>query len=100
MTPKALATIPTAFLVGICGPLGYRAFEQWAQARAIALTRSTELIAYAVIILAPFLVFVIGVDPKRWDENHRFSQEGKMDQRQTWMRWAAYFVGAIVGYAL
>lgn len=100
MTPKALATIPTAFLVGIGGPFGYRVFDRWAQTRAIASTRATELIAYAVIIVAPFLVCVIGFDPKRWDGNHWFSKEGKTDQRRTWMRWAAYFVGVLVGYAL
>jgi hypothetical protein len=102
MTLKALETMPTAFLVGIGAPLGYRAFQRLALTRTITSTRATELIAYAVIGIVPFLVCVIGVDPKRWnrDENYWFSHEGKTDQRRTWMRRAAYFAGTIIGYAL
>jgi hypothetical protein len=100
MTVKALATIPTAFLVGIGGPIGYRAFERLAEARAIRLTRATEIIVYAVVVVIPFLVCVIGVDPKRWTGNYWFSQEGKTDQRRIWIRWASYFAGTMVGYVL
>jgi hypothetical protein len=99
MTLKALATIPTAFLTGIVAPLGYRLLGRL---DANPSTMATPLIAYAVVSIAPFLVFVIGFDRRRWnvDANYWFSQEGKTDQRRTWMRWGAYFVGLIVGNAL
>ena len=100
MTLMVFATMPTAFLVGIGGPLCYRAFDRLVQTRGITSTRATELTAYAIIVVAPFLVCVIGVDSKRWDGNYWFSQEGKVDWRRMWMRWAAYCAGAIVGYVL
>jgi hypothetical protein len=100
MTLKSLATIPTALLTGIAGPLGIALFERLVQRGAIESGRGTALIAYAIIVVVPFLVFVIGVDPKRWDGNYWFSQDGKTDQRRTWIRWAAYFAGGLVGFAL
>lgn len=96
-----LATIPTAFLTGIGGILGYRAFERWAYRQAITLTRPMELGLYVGFILVPFLIFVIGVDTKRWDPDYNtFSQEAKTDARRMWIRWAAYIVGSIAGYVL
>ncbi len=99
MTMKALATIPTAFMAGVFAPLGYRRLQRLDPNPSIM---AIPLIAYSVVSLAPFLIFVVGFDRKRWDvdANYWFSQEGKTDQRQTWMRWAAYFVGLIVGNAL
>jgi hypothetical protein len=97
MKLRALATIPTAFLTGIVAPLGYRLLERLDPNPS---TIATPLIAYAVVSIAPFLVFVIGFDRKRWDADYWFSQEGKTDQRRMWIRWGAYFVGLIIGNAL
>jgi hypothetical protein len=101
LTIKALATIPTAFLAGIGGLLGERAFERWAYTHEIALARGVELIAYAGFIVAPFLLCVIGIDLKRWERNYNwFSQDAKTDQRRMWIRWVAYSIGSIAGYVL
>ena len=60
-----------------------------------------ELAIYAGFTVVPFLIFVIGVDFKRWDPNYnRFSHEAKTDERRMWIRWAAYIVGSIAGYVL
>jgi hypothetical protein len=96
MTLKALATIPTAFLAGIVAPLSFSAWEQLDPVPS----RASGLIGYAVVGLAPFVVFVIGFDRKRWDGTYWFSQTGKTDHRRTWIRYAAYFVGLLLGNAI
>jgi hypothetical protein len=101
MKLKALATLPTAFLAGLAGRVGLRLFENWTNQHSIRSTSLLILVLYLVLFVAPFLLFVVGIDPQRWNENHRFSEQGRTDERRTWMRWAAYLVGTIlVGYAL
>ena len=58
------------------------------------------LLTYLVISVGPFLVFVVGLDTKRWEPHYWFSDVGKADSRRLWKRWAVYAVGATIGYTI
>ena len=53
-----------------------------------------------VLVVVPFLLFVLGLDSKRWEDHYWFSDTGKADARRTWNRWAVYFIGGLLGYAM
>jgi hypothetical protein len=101
MRIQVLASPLAAFLVGLGGMLGSRAFEQWAFAHGISVTGATELAAYVGFFFTPFLLCVIGANFKRWDTGYdRFSPAAKADERGMWLRWGMYFVGIFAGYVL
>jgi hypothetical protein len=100
MALKRLATLPTAFLAGIVAPVGYHAFEIWAEAHQLALRQSSGLVGYGVFVVVPFMFCVIGMDPQRWEPNYWFSDSGKADMRRMWIRWGVYFVGGMIGYSM
>jgi hypothetical protein len=45
------------------------------------------------MVITPFAVFVIGINADRWKHNYWFSEDGRRDCRQIWIRWALYTVG-------
>jgi hypothetical protein len=93
---RALATLPTAFLAGAGGTLGLRAFEGWAYAHSIHFTSQVNLVSYMGLFMAPFVLFVIGIDPRRWEDNYRLSPGFKADYRRVLIRWAVYTLGTFM----
>ena len=90
MRAKVLANIPTAFVAGLGGRFGERAFDLWIYTRGIRLSQGVVLASFAAFVVAPFLLFVIGVDPKRWAQDYdHFGAEAKADHRRVWIRWVA-----------
>jgi hypothetical protein len=100
MALRSLANRPAAFSAGFVGGVGYDAITGWAYAYEIGTTRASVLLLYGAVVVVPFLLFVIGVDQKRWEDHYWFSDAGKADSRQMWIRWGVYAVGLVVGYAL
>jgi hypothetical protein len=97
---KALATMPTAFLAGVGGEVGLRVFERWAYEHSVRFTSQVTFVSYMGLFMAPFVLFVIGIDPQRWQDNYRLGPGFKADYRRVLIRWAVYTLGIfIVGYA-
>jgi len=97
---NALATLPTAFLVGVLGRPAYRSIEYWAYSRQVRLSRPGELILYGAFVGVPFIFCVLGWDSKRWEDGYWFTDRGKADIRRMWIRWGAYFLGGLISYAM
>jgi hypothetical protein len=66
----------------------------------LAFTQTSELVAYGVFVVVPFIFCVIGLDSQRWEDKYWFSDGGKADMRRMWIRWAVYFVGGMIGYSM
>jgi hypothetical protein len=93
---------PASFLTGFVGTLTYNAFRAWWYERGTeSPTRAAELAVYAAFVVAPFLIFVIGWNRRRWDPEYDwFGDAGKADSRQVFIRFGVYWVGVIVAYAI
>jgi hypothetical protein len=99
MKLKALATLPTAFLAAVGGTVGLRVFERWADAHSVRFTAPVNLVSYMVMFVLPFVLFVIGIDPQRWEPNYSLGRESKADYRKLFIRAAVYYLGTfIAGY--
>jgi hypothetical protein len=96
MKIKALATMPTAFLAGAGGTLGLQAFEKWAYEHSIRFTSSLNVMLYLGLFIAPFVLFVVGIDPQRWQQNYAFSREFQAEYPKLLIRWAVYFLATII----
>jgi len=56
------------------------------------------ILAYAGLVVIPFLVCVVVVNPRRRNPNERdVRHTAPTDTRQMWIRWAAYFTGYLLG---
>jgi hypothetical protein len=64
-------------------------------------TQATNLGLYAVLVVIPFLFFVIGLDRKRWETGYEWFRGGvKSDVVRIFVRWGVYWIGIVVGYAV
>jgi hypothetical protein len=99
MRLKNVATIPIAFTAGLLAPIGYRMFQVWGYAHRATL--AMYIVAYAGLVVTPFLVCVVDVDPRPWNQNDQeFAHTAPADTRRMWLRWAAYFTGYLLGYLI
>jgi hypothetical protein len=96
MKITALANLPTAFLAGAAGTVGLRVFERWTYEHSIRFTSHLTFVSYMGLFMAPFVLFVIGIDPQRWEDNYRFSPAFKADYRRVLIRWAVYTLGTFI----
>jgi hypothetical protein len=85
MRLKNVATIPVAFTAGLIAPIGYRIFQVWGYAHRATL--AMYIVAYAGFVVVPFLVCVVDVDPRRWNQNDQdVAYTPAAEMSQMWIR--------------
>jgi hypothetical protein len=99
MKMKRLATRPTAFVAGVWTPLALAAFDVWAASHPLsaAVTRLIYLSVYLIAVIGPFVVFVVAVDPERWEAHYMFGPKYQADYPQVLIRWLFWFLGTLGG---
>jgi hypothetical protein len=90
---KAISTRTTALLTGVVSTWFEQAVQGWLSPHGVNATPAITVVVHFVLVIAPFAVFVIGINKDRWRHNYWFSEDGKRDGRQIVVRWAFYTLG-------